>query len=105
MRKQCIGISEYFATGEGVTYVIASGTEAQIREFAGDYFSIGLAFYSFEDIKHALSQSEELTEELVMNDTRLRAAYVLRTHLPSVVQFIKQNGFATFSYKCHYNLS
>jgi hypothetical protein len=47
MKKQYIGILEYFATGEGVTYVIASGTEAEIKEFAGPYFSIGLAFYSF----------------------------------------------------------
>jgi|TARA_R110002050_G_scaffold76459_5_gene163232 hypothetical protein len=105
MEKQCIGISEYFATGEGVTYVIASGSEVEIKEFAGPYFSMGLAFYSFEDMKNALNQCEGLTEDRIMNDTHLRAAYVLQIHLPSVVQFIKQNGFATFSYKCHYNLS
>jgi hypothetical protein len=105
MENQCIGILEYFATGEGVTYVIASGTEAQIREFAGDFFSIGLAFYSFEDMRQALSECKHLDEKSFIDDKCIRDAYLLQTHLPSTAQFIQQYGFATFSYKFHYNLS
>ena len=105
MDAKYVGISEYFATGEGVTYVIASGTKAQINEFAGPYFSKGLGFYSFADIKSALIKCEGIDETRIMDDKRLRAAYILKTHLPSAANFIKQFGFGTFSYKFHYNLS
>ena len=105
MGAQYVGISEYFATGEGVTYVIASGTKAQINEFAGPYFSTGLEFYSFEEMKSALIECEGMNETRIIDDKHLRAAYVLQTHLPSVAEFIKQYGFGTFSYKLHYNLS
>tara|TARA_R110001592_G_scaffold362974_1_gene679100 strand:+ start:2032 stop:2262 length:231 start_codon:yes stop_codon:yes gene_type:complete len=54
MDAKYVSISEYFATGEGVTYVIVSGTKTQINEFAGPYFSIGLGFYSFKEMKSAL---------------------------------------------------
>jgi hypothetical protein len=105
MGAQYVGISEYFATGEGVTYVIASGTKAQINEFAGPYFSTGLEFYSFEEMKSALIECEGMNETRIIDDKHLRAAYVLQTHLPSAANFIKQFGFGTFSYKFHYNLS
>ncbi|MGI2001288.1 hypothetical protein [Shewanella sp. AC91-MNA-CIBAN-0169] len=105
MDAKYVGISEYFATGEGVTYVMASGTKTQIYEFAGPYFSIGLALYSFADIKSALIECEGMDETRIMDDKRLRAAYILKTHLPSAANFIKQFGFGTFSYKFHYNLS
>jgi hypothetical protein len=105
MDAKYVGISEYFATGEGVTYVIASGTKTQIYEFAGPYFSIWLALYSFADIKSALIECEGMDDTRIIDDKRLRAAYVLQTHLPSVAELIKQYGFGTFSYKLHYNLS
>jgi hypothetical protein len=105
MDAQYVGISEYYATGEGVTYVIASGTETQITEFAGPYFSIGLVLYSFENMKNALIECESMNEDCIMDNKRLRAAYMLKTNLPSVANFIKQFGFGTFSYKFHYNLS
>jgi hypothetical protein len=105
MDAKYVGISEYFATGEGVTYVIASGTRTQINEFAGPYFSIGLRLYSFEEMKSALIECEGMNETRIMDNKRLRAAYVLQTHLPSVAELIKQYGFGTFSYKFHYNLS
>ncbi|WP_434926335.1 hypothetical protein [Shewanella sp. HL-SH2] len=105
MDTKYVGICEYFATGEGVTYVIASGTKTQINEFAGPYFSTGLGFYSFEEMKSALIECEGMNETCIMDDKRLRAAYVLQTHLPSVADLIKQYGFGTFSYQFHYNLS
>jgi hypothetical protein len=77
----------------------------QIREFAGDYFSIGLAFYSFEDIRHALSECKHLDESSFIDDKCVRDAYLLQTHLPNTAQLIQQYGFATFSYKFHYFLS
>jgi hypothetical protein len=105
MKKQYIGILEYFATGEGVTYVIASGTVAEIKEFAGPYFSIGLAFYSFDEVRSALSECKHLDENSFIDDKCVRDAYLLQTHLPTTAQFIQQYGFGTFSYKFHYNLS
>jgi hypothetical protein len=105
MDTKYVGISEYFATGEGVTYVIASGTKTQINELAGPYFSTELEFYSFEEMKSALIECEGMNETRIMDDKRLRAAYVLQTHLPSVADLIKQHGFGTFSYKFHYNIS
>tara|TARA_R110001592_G_scaffold178509_1_gene419561 strand:+ start:373 stop:636 length:264 start_codon:yes stop_codon:yes gene_type:complete len=79
--------------------------QTQINEFAGPYFSIGLVLYSFADIKSALIECESMNETHIMDDKRLRAAYMLKTHLPSAVNFIKQFGFGTFSYKFNYNLS
>lgn len=38
MNIQYIGISEYFATGEGVTYTISTGTKEQIEKFPGHIF-------------------------------------------------------------------
>ena len=54
MKQEIIGFCEYFATGEGVTYLVASGSEEAIRDFVGPYFSIGLIFFSFAEMRTCL---------------------------------------------------
>ena len=105
MELQYIGISEHFATGEGVTYTISSGTKEQITQFFGPYFSIGLEFYTFEAIKEALVECQNMNQDLIIQDQCLRTAYVLKTHLPAVANFIQKHGFGSFSYSFHYNLA
>ena len=107
MNNQYIGISEYFATGEGVHFNIATGTKEQIETFVGPYFSMDLDFYTFDAMQQALItiDSEHLSKEQIMDDKVLRAAYVLKTHLSGVASFVQQHGFAKFSYTFQYNLA
>ncbi|HBC3930434.1 TPA: hypothetical protein KD853_003579, partial [Vibrio parahaemolyticus] len=37
-----VGVSHYYATGEGVTIYVASGSEESIRESIPEYFHQGL---------------------------------------------------------------
>lgn len=101
MKQDIIGFCEYFATGEGMTYMLMSGTEEAIKDFAGPYFSIGLTFFSFEDMRKALiaGGSNDIDNPIV------KAAEMLNGHLPTVAKLIQKYGYCEFTYKLHYNLA
>jgi hypothetical protein len=105
MKQDIIGFCEYFATGEGVTYVVASGTEDAIRDFAGPYFSIGLTFFSFAEMRTCLIKMEAGDDTNKLDMPEFKAAEILRKNLPNVAALIREYGYCSFAYKLHYNLT
>jgi hypothetical protein len=105
MKQNIIGFGEYFATGEGLTYIIASGTEEVIKDFAGPYFSIGLTFFSFDEIRKCLIEIETENDANKLDMPAFDAAEVLRENVPNVARLIKEYGYCSFAYKLHYNLA
>ncbi|EAR55870.1 hypothetical protein SKA34_16915 [Photobacterium sp. SKA34] len=104
MSQDVIGFVEYFATGEGLTHILVSGTEEQIKEFLGPYFSLGVEFFSFDEMKKNLLLCEKRDIENCTDDDAVRAACILHEHLPHVATLIKKYGYCSFSYKSYFNL-
>ncbi|MEZ9821178.1 hypothetical protein AB4238_11270 [Shewanella sp. 10N.286.45.A1] len=103
MSQDIIGFCEYFATGEGLTHILVSGTEEQIKEFSGPYLSLGIEFFSFDEMKKNLLRCEKRDTENSTDDV-VRAACILHEHLPHVATLIKKYGYCSFSYKSYFNL-
>jgi hypothetical protein len=103
MKQDIIDFCEYFATGEGVTYVVASGTEDAIKDFAGPYFSIGLTFFSFAEMRTCLIKMEAGDDTMKLDMAEFNAAEILRKNLPNVAALIREYGYCKFAYKLHYN--
>jgi hypothetical protein len=78
MKQEIIGFCEYFATGEGVIYVVASGSEEAIRDFAGPYFSIGLTLFSFAEMRTCLirMEAETIPISLICQNLKPLKSYV-----------------------------
>jgi hypothetical protein len=109
MNQDLIGFSEFFATGEGVSYIFASGTKQSITDFAGTFHSELLTFHSFGEIQQCLKELEHnpncIDSPSRAEYTSLRTAFILSEHLPAVARIIKMHGYCAFSYKCHFNLA
>tara|TARA_R110001583_G_scaffold75830_1_gene208348 strand:+ start:18158 stop:18493 length:336 start_codon:yes stop_codon:yes gene_type:complete len=105
MKQDIIGFCEYFATGEGVTYVVASGSEEAIRDFAGPYFSTGLTFLSFAEMRTCLIKMEAGDDTIKREMPEFKAGEILRKNLPNVAALIREYGYCSFAYKLHYNLT
>lgn len=110
MEGQYIGHLQYFATGEGRTEILASGSIEEIANFAESFYARGLTFFSFEEIRLAMQQLEK-DEDLVDDNDRqdhpaLLAAYNINYHLPAIAKTIKEGlGYLSFSYKLYINYS
>jgi hypothetical protein len=105
MKQEVIGFCEYFATGEGVTYIVASGSEEAIRDFVGPYFSIGLIFFSFAEMRTCLIKMEAGDDTNKRDMPEFKVAEFLRQNLPNVATLIREYGYCVFEYKLHYNLA
>lgn len=59
-----LGLVNYYATGEGNTFMAATGQETEVKEFFGDFFSIGMVFKSVEEwLRLEKIDRSELSEE------------------------------------------
>jgi len=57
-----LGLVTYQATGEGFTFLAATGTEEEIKKTFGEYFSIGLEFKTVEDWNNLLKSNNNSHE-------------------------------------------
>ncbi|MCW3173932.1 hypothetical protein [Shewanella subflava] len=110
MINKYIGYAEYFATGEGLTKFVASGTKEEIMNSAEPFMSRCLTYFSINEIRDALEDVQK-DEECIKNHKNInyeaiRVAYFLRGHAPIVAQTIHENtGYYSFSYKFYINFS
>lgn len=70
-----VGVSHYFATGEGVTIYVASGHEASIRASIPEYFHPGLTILTPAEWIKASTESTG-------DDYIYVIANMLKSHLP-----------------------
>lgn len=71
-----IGVSHYYATGEGVTIYVASGSEESVRESIPEYYHQGLTILTPSDWLKAAAG--DCKDEYHQSD-----AEVLKTYLPT----------------------
>ncbi|WP_318493202.1 hypothetical protein [Photobacterium leiognathi] len=86
-----IGVSHYYATGEGVTVYVASGNEETIRKKIPEYYHPGLIILSPPDWVQ-VANGDNTSEKY------LSGVAVLKTYLPVLWEQIEQNS-------CHFDIS
>jgi len=95
-----IGIMSYFATGEGVTLFIMSGSsEKEILDKCDDYWHVGFKFYDAKELR------EHINSELTDNEDYEYVSALLESHTPIFFKYFYNSGCSTVDYKLHYNLS
>ncbi|EJL6383365.1 MULTISPECIES: hypothetical protein [Vibrio] len=98
-----VGVSQYYATGEGCTIYVASGSEESIRQAIPQYFHQGLTILTPSEWLKAASG--ECEDEYHQSD-----AEILETHLPMLWEQIKERALERgchidFVMKHHFNYS
>ena len=96
-----IGVSHYYATGEGVTIYVASGSEESVRESIPEYYHQGLTILTPSDWLKAADG--DCKDECHQSD-----AEVLKTYLPVLWKQIEERavergGYLNFFMKHHFN--
>ncbi|HBH7879385.1 TPA: hypothetical protein KDX61_002958 [Vibrio parahaemolyticus] len=96
-----IGVSHYYATGEGVTIYVASGSEESIRAAIPEYFHQGLTILTPTDWLKAAAG--DCVDEYHQSD-----AEVLKTYLPALWKQIEERAlergcYLDFFMKHHFN--
>ena len=96
-----IGVSHYYATGEGVTIYVASGSEESVWESIPEYFHQGLTILTPSDWLKAAAG--DCKDEYQQSD-----AEVLKTYLPVLWKQIEERAlergcYLDFFMKHHFN--
>ncbi|MCC3857340.1 hypothetical protein IB289_13160 [Vibrio parahaemolyticus] len=96
-----VGVSHYYATGEGVTIYVASGTEESIRKAIPEYYHQGLTLLTPSDWVKAADG--DCVDEYYQS-----AAEVLKTYLPVLWKQIEERAlergcYLEFFMKHHFN--
>ena len=96
-----VGVTRYFATGEGVTLYVVSGTEVSIREAIPEYFSQGLTILTPSAWLKAATG--DCADEYIQSD-----AQAIKTNLPVLWKQIEElasgKGYQLdFFMKHHFN--
>lgn len=95
-----IGMVDYYATGEGCTIYVASGTEDSIREAIPDYFHPSLMILTPSAWVQAAVEPDD--------QQRQRYVEILKTSLPALWKQIEERASGrgpdvTFFFHHHYN--
>lgn len=96
-----VGVSHYFATGEGCTIYVASGSEESIRKSIPEYFQRGLTILTPSEWLKAATRD--------CNDEYHRhVAEILKTYLPVLWKQIEERALERgchleFFMKHHFN--
>lgn len=94
-----IGIMNYFATGEGFTLFIMSGTtEQEILVRTDKYWHVGFDFFDAKELKEYLNSGKNDNDEFEMTKN------LLKSHVPIFYKHLIDSGCATVDYQLHYNL-
>lgn len=80
-----IGVSHYFATGEGCVIYVASGSKASIQQSIPDYFHQGLVMLTPAEWLQAASEHDS-------DEAHRAAAEIIKRYLPVLWQQIEQNA-------------
>lgn len=96
-----VGVSHYYATGEGVTIYVASGSEESIRKAIPEYFHQGLTLLTPSDWLKAADG--DCVDEYYQSD-----AEVLKAYLPMLWKQIEERAlergcYLEFFMKHHFN--
>lgn len=78
-----VGVSHYFATGEGVTLYVASGSEETIRDYIPEYFHKGLTLLTPSE--WLIVANSDSSDEYQQSDADL-----LQYHLPVLWKQIEE---------------
>lgn len=79
-----VGVSYYYATGEGVTIYVASGNEASIRASIPEYFHPGLTILTPAEWVKASTEGTDDNIYVIAN--------MLKSHLPMLWTQLKKRG-------------
>ncbi|CAH6827129.1 hypothetical protein REH77_11445 [Vibrio alginolyticus] len=98
-----IGVSHYYATGEGVVIYVASGSEKEIRSAIPEYFHQGLTILTPSEWLKA--EAGDYEDEYHQSDVE-----VLQTYLPVLWSQIEERALGRgcgldFYMKHHFNYS
>lgn len=96
-----VGVSRYFATGEGVTIYVATGSEESIREAIPEFFHRGLSLLSPSDWLKAADG--DCVDENHQSD-----AEAIKVYLPTLWKQIEEIAagracYLDFFMKYHFN--